>query len=709
MRRKGWTWGGGASVVLFGLILVVLLFPSAPDASAQPDRTPSVPVVPPANALGSSVDAATSPRAPAPSSPPALRPDSGSTGGIDPYSLYLGEPAPMGITDYGVLSADGAWYRYATPEVLGTADLHSLRAYNSEYRTNLDALQLNANVVLTNGSTTMVFWFQDVAEMNSTNNGIDWEDNVWNVSSGATDGLAAGAVEGNGTVQVYDGYGIYIASAATDLPGDNVYLRLPAEVDAEMIASEISGVPSVGMRYDDGHGWQTYDNITIPWARGWQLEGFVVDGSKPVPLGTFYDLEYDLTGPGDGLSDRAEAANVSLGLQYWNGHNLQAPTNAFDFGSDTGETMSNVSVTAAFNGSGTPSALITSGSGAVGKLYGPSTTAVLNVSANVSQGTLRVGGDPVAYVGGSINLTVGPGTYNLTLLNGTDAVAWQTVNLSAGEYLPMVIGGIHADPVWINETGLPTGTRWNVTFDGTNHVSSGSSLRFVVDAGEYAYSFGRIPGYHAAGYSGQLDVVGPVALTETWIESVAEVELTALGLPPGTPWNATLGNVSNATTGSTLAFWLPNGTYSLALGAGVDYLSNATGRSITVNGSQRAVDVYFQIVNGLLEGTVDPEGATVAVNGSTVAVASGAFEVSVPPGTYSVSASAPGFVGYSGQVQIRSGVLSTLGIVLNATSPVPAGTASSGGGITTADLWAGGVAGGIGAALLVAFVLVRRR
>jgi hypothetical protein len=67
---------------------------------------------------------------------------------------------------------------------------------------------------------------------------------------------------------------------------------------------------------------------------------------------------------------------------------------------------------------------------------------------------------------------------------GLRTVALQTSALSSPEYL-----------VTISETGLPSGTSWSVTLNGSSQTSSNASIEFEEPNGSYLLFVGSVPGY----------------------------------------------------------------------------------------------------------------------------------------------------------------------------------------------------------------------
>ena len=83
--------------------------------------------------------------------------------------------------------------------------------------------------------------------------------------------------------------------------------------------------------------------------------------------------------------------------------------------------------------------------------------------------------------------------------------------------------------------------------------------------------------YNLSSFSGQLSTV-------TFTES---------GLASGTTWSVTLNGSTQSSTGSTVSFTEPNGTYSYALGTVSGYTSSLSSGSVTVNGTNQGVSVTF--------------------------------------------------------------------------------------------------------------------
>jgi hypothetical protein len=329
----------------------------------------------------------------------------------------------MGVADLG-LTSSLASYSYSTPRFVGEAGIRTLSVSGPDFDLYSLSFQLNVVVVLTHGSRTAAYWIQDVPFLNTSTQVLSFEDNVWNLSS-STLSMYTNSITGNGTVfSLGNGEDYYADGPGSSYPGNGVRFPYPLTFSAQVVASTLSGVTHVGFEYEvNGKGWVTYDNVTFPWTHGWSSSGFLVDGSASPPAGAYYDAEWILGGPGDGSSTADVSSNVSLALEEFNGHNLQAIPNAFSFGVDTAESISNVVETVAPGpGLPIPGALVVGGYGNPGPLYGPSEVASLNATLPAgiyNGGELEVNSSwVVAFSADWFNVTLYPGPYDFRILSG---------------------------------------------------------------------------------------------------------------------------------------------------------------------------------------------------------------------------------------------------------------------------------------------------
>ena len=351
--------------------------------------------------------------------PNAVHPDAG----VDPTRYYSAQPAPMGMADYGV-TVGGNPYTYNSTEFLANFSWQGLNLHGNTKSPPSDTsftVQLNVVLVFANGGTTYAYWIQDVALLNSTTGEVAFLDNVWNFSAPSAC-LTTSAVRGNGSV---DPALCFYYDQAVVQPGATRLMPTPGDFSLLVRSYTAGGAPEVAFGYWDGvgGGFQTFDNVLWPWATAVSSDSnFVVNGSTYNPYGLFYDAEVILGGPGGGSSVIAQNfTDTAIRLFYWNGHNFQAPRAAWNFGSDTAETITNIQSIWLNNytsvADGTPLMVQLNGTAfdaGLDNVYTESSVGYLNVSApGVASGDVVVGSTDWPFVGGAANVTLTPGTYHV--------------------------------------------------------------------------------------------------------------------------------------------------------------------------------------------------------------------------------------------------------------------------------------------------------
>ncbi len=207
--------------------------------------------------------------------------------------------------------------------------------------------------------------------------------------------------------------------------------------------------------------------------------------------------------------------------------------------------------------------------------------------------------------------------------------------------------------VSFTEVGLPPGTAWNVTVDGLRETGTTRTLNFTEPAGSFSYS-DAATGFTGAPKAGSFQVSsGAVALTISFTVNLYEVTFDATGLS-GQNWSVTLGSMASGlstvtTTGASLTFDEPNGSYSYQVGVPANFRLGATSGSLTVNGSAPpAVTLAFVEVTYVawVNQTKLPAGTgwSVTVNGVTSLSTSASIELHLPNGSYNWVVKAAGFL-----------------------------------------------------------------
>jgi YVTN family beta-propeller protein len=221
------------------------------------------------------------------------------------------------------------------------------------------------------------------------------------------------------------------------------------------------------------------------------------------------------------------------------------------------------------------------------------------------------------------------------------------------------------DPTYsvnFNETGLPFGTSWGLTLNGTTERSTNTSLVFQVSNGTYPYNVSNVPGWRASAYAGTVPIAGAnVTVDLRWTLSVYPVNFSASGLPIGRSWAVLVNGTLNRTTTGSAGFDLPNGTYNYSVAGAPGYAPVPASGSVTVNGVPQTLVVNFTAgflvqfnESGLSPGTY----WAVTLNGSLNFSVTSSIGFEVPNGDFGyVLANVPGWrtSAYTGQLSVHGG------------------------------------------------------
>lgn len=578
---------------------------------------------------------------------------------VNPFALYKNEPAPMGIADYGI-GSNNQPYLYNTSSFLGIAKIYGLKTYNASLNqsSNEMGFQLNINLAFYNGKNLFVYWVQDVAIYNTSSPSIIFLDNVWN-SSASNASIHNSTLYGNGTVGNSSGTHFYYDFANASLPGNNISLSgNPSIMMMVNATNSVFGEPELLFEYNDGHGWQIFDNVIFYFASNLNdYYGFVVDGYNYEPTGySYYDAEMILGGPGGGSQTYDVNSSVTLQLEYYNGNNYQMISNAYNFGSNTAEGISNVVSSAEYySGNGSLFAYVQNGSGILGQMYNNSLVSSVNILSALSSGVLMVGNESHPFSNGDVNVTMAPGNYTIAIYDSTGKLlVASNIAVKAGEHLSLLAPDIFI--VEFTETGLPTGSTWNISLsNGGAYGSNKTTIISYLPNGTYIYVATSGSYYETGSFvvSGTNMIVNVPFVTKEY-----SLTFTENGLPTGTLWSVSIGANFNDSTSSKIGFTEPNGTYRYEVGVLPDFASSPGSGVITINGSSENVKITFVEVTysvtfsefGLPGGTT----WTAVLNGSSESSSSSSISFNEPNGTYSFTVgSIPGYLANPNSGSIR--------------------------------------------------------
>ena len=221
-------------------------------------------------------------------------------------------------------------------------------------------------------------------------------------------------------------------------------------------------------------------------------------------------------------------------------------------------------------------------------------------------------------------------TYTFTLTNGSYSFSVASANkIYAPSYVSVftVNGSSLTIPVTfteilynltIQESSLPTGTEWNLTFNGITYQLTNTSYIFSVPNGTYSF-FAASRDYKDV--SGSITVNGSSFTYTINMElQLYEVTFNETGLPSGTMWYVNLSNgmISGPITGSSYSFSLTNGSYSYSVATSSKTYYTSPSGSFTVNGTPISESIAFSEVTYVVTFTENglPSGVYWYVNGS---------------------------------------------------------------------------------------------
>ena len=147
------------------------------------------------------------------------------------------------------------------------------------------------------------------------------------------------------------------------------------------------------------------------------------------------------------------------------------------------------------------------------------------------------------------------------------------------------------------ESGLPSGTSWAVTFNGTTNESDTNTITFTSTNGSYQFTVSSISGYTVTPASGTT-VVNGSSVTEEITFAVKpaitkyQVAFIETGLPSGTSWSVTVDGMTNSSTSNTIGFLLPDGNYSFTTSNNAGYSASGP-TTVKVDGSNVTVNLSF--------------------------------------------------------------------------------------------------------------------
>ncbi len=199
--------------------------------------------------------------------------------------------------------------------------------------------------------------------------------------------------------------------------------------------------------------------------------------------------------------------------------------------------------------------------------------------------------------------------------------------------------------VTFSESGIPNALTWSVSLNGNGSGAipgATTSTTFQIGNGTFSYAWGNTGGYHitTGSYTGSVTVNGanPTPVSVTFSQVMYVVTFTESNLSTGTEWSVTLNDAVQTSTGPSIAFAEPNGTYSYTVGAVPGWTTSSYSGLVTLNGTAAGVGVIWTQITYTVTFTESglPPGTnwSVTLIRETESSTSSEIAFSEPNGTY---------------------------------------------------------------------------
>jgi len=191
------------------------------------------------------------------------------------------------------------------------------------------------------------------------------------------------------------------------------------------------------------------------------------------------------------------------------------------------------------------------------------------------------------------------------------------------------------------EKGLPPGTLWFISINGTLHHFVNSTVTLYFSNGSYTFNILPIEGHSVNPSSGSFTINGNNLTITIDFQKLFNVTFVEKGLPNGTLWKVTLNGITMNSTTNTILFSLPNGTYSYSIPNVSRLVANPSSGTIVVSGNNVTITVQFTsktyTVTFIEQGLPGGTRWYVTLNGITMNSTTNTITFNLQNGTYSYS------------------------------------------------------------------------
>jgi hypothetical protein len=256
-------------------------------------------------------------------------------------------------------------------------------------------------------------------------------------------------------------------------------------------------------------------------------------------------------------------------------------------------------------------------------------------------------------------------TYSIGAVAGYSVIRTGTADVNGANLTINVTFHPVTYPVVFTQTGLPSGSSWGVTLNGTDRRSTDGSIGFSVPNGTWSYTVDPVPGWHlVGGYSGDVNVSGAGAsVALPFLETTYGVVFSETGLSVGLGWSVTLnGTLRSATAPAAVTFSEPNGSFLYTISRLPGFSTPQWSGGVVVSDQGVTVPVPFAVVTYAVTfsetGLPSTTNWSVTISGAVHASTTDEILIPLSNGTYPYTISdVPGWhlvqgSAYSGSVAV---------------------------------------------------------
>ncbi len=160
---------------------------------------------------------------------------------------------------------------------------------------------------------------------------------------------------------------------------------------------------------------------------------------------------------------------------------------------------------------------------------------------------------------------------------------------------PVVNASLQTYLVSFTSIGLPQGTSWSVTVDGSNVMSTTySTISFQLLNGTHSFQVSNPTNYMADPANGAVLVYGsPVTQYITFSLVVYEVKFVETGLPVGSSWSVNLSGHVISTSTDNIIFNVDNGSYDYTVSGPATFSAQPSNGEVLVYGNDVLLNLPF--------------------------------------------------------------------------------------------------------------------